>query len=164
MQIQTNSAGELEIKTKKATITFNHETKVNDVDLEGAGEYEIGSVSIEGVDDDIYIFQAEEIIFGSVDFKGKISKENLEKLSNTEILIVRLDGNVTEAVDQANQIEPNITIFAGSADVKSKLTTNGTVFENKEILKVSKSDIADQKAYFIEVKNGKEAPQDQGTV
>jgi len=164
MQIQTNKSGELEIKTKKATIALNHETKVNDVELEGAGEYEIGNVSIEGVDDDIYIFQAEEIIFGSVNFKGKISKEHLEKLSNTEILVVRLDGNVTEAVDQANQIEPNITIFAGSAEVKSKLASNGTNFDEKPVLKVSKSDIVDQKAYFIEVNNGKEAPQDQGTV
>ena len=164
MQIQTNKSGELEIKTKKAIITFNHQTKVNNVELEGAGEYEIGGVSIEGVDDDIYIFQAEEIIFGSVNFKRKISKENLEKLSNTEVLIVRFDGNVQEAVDQANQIEPNITVYVGSKEVELKLSTSSTNFEKKEMVKVTKADIADQKAFFIEVTNAKETPQNQGAV
>jgi len=164
MQIQTNKSGELEIKTKKAIITFDHQTKVNDVELEGAGEYETGGVSIEGVDDDIYIFQTEEIIFGSVNFKRKISKENLEKLSNAEILIVRLDGNVQEAVDQANQIEPNITVYAGSHEAEAKLSSSSANFEKKEMIKISKADIADQKAFFLEVKNAKETPQDQGAV
>ena len=151
MIIQKNKNNELEIKTKTAMVTFDHKTRVNDVELEGAGEYEIGGISIEGVDDDIYIFQAEELILGSVNFKSKISKEHLEKLSNAEILIVRLDGEVAQAVDQANQIEPNVLIYAGDNQAKSKITSASVAFEEKDSLKITKADIGESQAYFIEV-------------
>ena len=158
MQIQTNKNGELEVRTKKATIIFDHKTKVNDVELEGAGEYEISGVTIDGIDDDIYIFQAEDMILGSVNFKSKISKEHLEKLSNTEVLIVRLDGDVSKAVEQANQIEPNILIYAGNSEAKSKIKSSGATVADKESLKIAKADIGESQAYFIEVApNGKEA-------
>lgn len=150
MQIQTNENGELEIKTKKAVITFNSVTKVNDVELEGSGEYEIGSVAIEGVDDNIYIFKAEEILFGSINFKNKIPKEDIEKLSNTEILIVRLDGEIEQAVDQVNQIEPNVVVYAGSPEAKEKLSKTSSDFKSTELIKITKADISEQKAYFIE--------------
>lgn len=151
MQIQTNKAGELEIKTKKAVITFDSVTKVNGVELEGTGEYEIGAVAIEGIDDDIYIFKAEDILFGSINFKNKISKENAEKLSNAEILIVRLDGEIEQAVDQVNQIEPNIAVYIGSSEAKEKLSKTSSDFESAELIKITKADISEQKAYFIEI-------------
>lgn len=158
MHIQTNKNGELEIITKKATIVFDHKTKVNDVELEGSGEYEIGSVAIDGIDDDIYIFQTEDLILGSVNFKSKISKEHLEKLSNAEILIVRLDGDVSKAVEQANQIEPNILVYVGDNAAKGKIKSSGVTATDKESLKIAKADIGESQAYFIEVAtNAKEA-------
>ena len=40
----------LEIKTKSAVILIDHKITINDVSLEGAGEYEIGEVAVEGLE------------------------------------------------------------------------------------------------------------------
>ena len=158
MQIQTNKNGELEVRTKKTTVVFDHKTKVNEVELEGTGEYEIGGVVIDGIDDDIYVFQMEDMILGSVNFKGKISKEHLERLSSAEVLIVRLDGNVPQAVEQANQIEPNILVYAGDSETKSKIKSSGVTATDEEILKITKADIGESKAYFITLRQNTPQP------
>lgn len=155
MQIQKDKSGDLEIKTKSAVIIFDHEFKVNDLVLEGAGEYEAGSVSIQGIDDNTYIFQAEEVSLGFVSFKGKIAKEDVEKLSNAEVLIVRLDGDIREAVEQVGQIEPNIVIYAGGKSAKEQLKKNGVSVKEEEQIKITKSEAeAEEAAYFLEISNG----------
>lgn len=153
MQFTKNKKNEIELKTKNATVVFDHGVIVNDVTLEGAGEYEIGGVSIEGVDDNIYVFRLEDVVMGAVDFKEKISKDNLEKLSNSEILFVRLDGNVAEAIEQASQIGPKIAIYFGSKDSRDKLVSGGVDVQESENLKINRSDLEEEKAYFFESLN-----------
>ncbi len=158
MIIQKNKAGELEIKTKQATVVVDQKITVNDVELEGTGEYEIGEVAVQGIDDYIYIFQVEEITLGLIDFKQKISKENLEKLSCCGALVVRLDGDVQEAVTQAGRIEPNVIIYAGAAKAAEKLKSNGVAVRESESIKLTKVDVeSEQKPYFIEITNGADA-------
>ncbi len=155
MQVKSNKNGELEVKTKKGTITIDSKIMINDVELEGAGEYEIADISVEGVDDSTYLLIIEEIPSGIVDFKGEISKECIEKLSNIDLLIARLNGDAEKALDQVNQIEPNLVIYTGAKEVLQKLKAGGVSLSETDELKLTKSDIADeQKAYFIEA-NGK---------
>jgi len=150
MNIQKTKNNELEIKTKKAVVELNNGVKVNAVELEGEGEYEIGGISVEGVDDNIYIFKAEELVLGTVDFKKPISKENVEKLSSVEILIIRIDGSLKEVLEQVNQIEPKITIYFGSQKSKENLKGNGVVFDESDELKIAKTDLAEEdKTYFF---------------
>ena len=156
MQIQVNKAGELELKTKSAAIVFNEAVRVNGIELEGAGEYEIGGISVEGIDEGIYLFQLEDIVVGSANFKGKISKEDLERLSSAEVLVVRLDGSISEAVEQANQTDPQIIIYAGSPSARESVKASGVALEGDSSLKIVKSDLQNKRAYFIEVSNGKE--------
>ena len=154
MQIQKTKGNELEIKTKKASILFDGCVKINDVELEGAGEYEVGGVAVQGLDDNAYIFQAEDITIGFINFKGKISKEDTEKLSNADALVVRLDGDVRQAVEQVGQIEPNIAIYIGSAESKGQLKTNGVSFKEEDLIKLTKAEAeAEQTAYFVEIVN-----------
>jgi len=158
MLIQKNKAGELEIKTKQATVVVDQKITVNEVELEGPGEYEIGEIAVQGIDDYIYIFQVEEITLGLVDFKQKISKENLEKLSSCGVLVVRLNGDVQEAVAQAGRIEPNIIVYAGAAETAEKLKDNGVAVRISESIKLAKADAdSEQKPYFIEIANGADA-------
>jgi len=154
MQIQKNKSGNLEIKSKKATVVFDGKITVNDVELEGAGEYEIGEIAIEGIDDDIYIFKIEDIVLGSVNFKTKITKENIERLANCDALLVRLDGKVSEAVEQAGQIEPDLIIYAGTPRASSELKSSGVSFTKSDSIKLTKTDIGQEKAYFIELADG----------
>lgn len=151
MQILKNKDNHLEINTKKAVTTINDEILVNDVKLEGAGEYEIGEVAIEGISDDIYLCHAEDIYFALVNFKEKLSKENIEKLSSVSLLISRIDGDLQGALEQIGQIEPNINIYAGSEEDAKKLETAGITIERQENIKLSKPDLDTEKSYFIAV-------------
>lgn len=153
MQFTKNKQNEVELKTKNATVIFDHRVQVNDLILEGAGEYEIGGISIEGINDNIYIFKIEEILLGAVNFKEKISKEDIEKLSNSEVLFVRLDGDVAAAVDQASQIEPKITIYSGSTEAKTKLIASGVEVLDNPNLKITRSELEEERAYFFNLAN-----------
>ena len=158
MTIQKNKSGQIEIKTKKALIIIDEKVKINDVDLEGAGEYEIGEVAVEGIDDDTYILQAEDISIGLVNFRRKISKEIVEKLSNTSVLIAKINGHIDEMVEQVGQIEPNIIVYIGGKDEREKLEKTGAGAELVESLKISKPDITEnEKTYFIESADGERA-------
>jgi len=151
MQIFKNKENHLEIDTKKAVTIINDEILVNDIRLEGAGEYEIGEVAIEGISEDIYLCQAEDIYFALVNFKEKLSKENIEKLSSVSLLISRVDGNLQEALEQIAQIEPNINIYAGGEEDVAKIESAGVTVEKTENIKLSKSDLDTEKSYFIAV-------------
>lgn len=151
MQIKKNKKNELEVKTKRALITIGNKVIINNVELEGPGEYEIAGVSVEGVDDNIYLLNIEDIPSGLVDFKGKISKENIEKLSNVQFLIAKINGEVETALDQVNQIEPNVVVYTGSKEILPKLKSGGVNLSETEDLKLKKQDADDeQRSYFIE--------------
>ena len=151
MQIFKNKENKLEISTKKAVITINDDILVNDVKLEGAGEYEIGEVAIEGISDDIYLCQAEDIYFALVNFKGKLSKESIEKLSSVSLLISRIDGKLQDALEQIGQIEPNINIFVGDEEDAQKIESAGVTIDKTENIKLSKPDMDTEKSYFIAI-------------
>lgn len=155
MQVKKNQKNQLEIKTKKGTITIGDQVYINDVDLEGPGEYEIAGISVEGVDDSIYLLNIEDIPSGLVDFKTKISKEKIEKLSDVDFLIAKVNGETEAVIDQVNQIEPKTVVYTGSEGALQKIKSSGVSLNETEELKLTKSDIAEeQKAYFIE-SNGK---------
>lgn len=153
MQFTKNKKNEVELKTKNAVAIFDHGIFVNEIELEGAGEYEIGGISIEGISDNIYIFKVEDIVLGIVNFKEKITKTDIEKLSNSEVLIVRIDGDVTGAVEQATQIEPKITIYLGSPESKEKLASSGVEVRDLENLKITRSELEEERAYFFDLAN-----------
>ena len=156
MQFSKNKDNQLEIKTKQALIVLDDIVKINDVDLEGSGEYEIGEISVDGLDDDIYIVQTEEIPVGIVNFRCKVNKESIEKLSNVSILVAQLNGDIGNAIEQVGQIEPNIVFYVGEAGSAEKLKAGGVTCDTIDTIKIQKSDIdTDQKAYFIQASHAK---------
>lgn len=155
MNISKNKLGQIELKTKKATTVFTDKLTINGIELEGAGEYEIGEVSVEGIEDNLYIFNVEDLAIGLLDFKEKISKEQAETLSNADVLIVRVNGNFKEAAEQVNQIEPKMSIYLGSADSLSQMEKDGFTPEKTEQIKFTKNDVEiEGKSYFIELTSG----------
>lgn len=155
MHITKNKDNELEITTKKALIKLGDKVFINDVELEGEGEYEVSRVAIEGVDDSIYLITAEDVQMGLVDFKGKISKEKSEKLSDVSVLVAKLNGEIGDTIDQVNQIEPSVVVFFGTEEMKAGIRSGGFSVEEVEEVKISKADIEEgQSSYFIN-SNGK---------
>ncbi len=152
MQISKAKNGLIEIKTKAATIQIDHKIVINDVSLEGAGEYEIGEIAVEGIDDNIYICQAEEINFGMVNFIEKISKESIEKLSSVTLLFARVDQNVDAAIEQVSQIEPNLCVYLGDEASFEKLKASSVDIDKVENLKLNKKDLDEAEgSYFLEI-------------
>lgn len=155
MQISKNKQNYLEIKTKSALIVIDGKITINDVSLEGTGEYEIGEVSIEGVDDNVYVCQGDDINFAIVNFKEKIDKETIEKLSSVSLLFARVDENVDAAIEQVSQIEPNVAVYIGSTNSQNKIKSAGVDLEPKESLKLTKKDLEGaENSYFVETENG----------
>jgi len=155
MNIAKSKNGTVELKTKKATIVFNDHVAINDVNLEGAGEYEIGEISVQGIEDYLYVINAEDLTIGLLDFKCKISKEQIDTLSNADILIIRIDGDVKGAVEQVNQIEPKTAIYLGNEASFVSLEENGISIENVGQVKLTKNDSElEGKSYFIEIQSG----------
>ncbi len=152
MQISKAKDGLIEIKTKSAIILIDHKIIINDVSLEGAGEYEIGGISIEGIDDNIYICQGEDINFAMVNFIEKISKESIEKLSSVSLLFARVDQNVDAAIEQISQIEPNLCVYIGDEPSYQKIKSASIDVDKTETLKVSKKDLDEAEgSYFLEI-------------
>jgi hypothetical protein len=154
MQISKNKQDLLEIKTKSALILIDHKILVNNVSLEGAGEYEIGEITVEGLDDNIYICQGDDINFAMVNFKEKISKELIEKLSSVSLLFARVDENVDAAIEQVSQIEPNVAVYLGNKSSLGKLKASSVSLKETEILKLTKKDLEGaEDSYFFELDN-----------
>lgn len=152
MQISKNKQDLLEIQTKSATILVDHKVLINDVSLEGPGEYEIGEVAVEGIDDNIYICSADDISFALVNFKEKMSKEAIEKLSSVLLLIARVDEDVAGAIEQVGQIEPNVAIYTGNNQSKEKIKESGITFKESESIKLIKKDLEEAgESYFVEI-------------
>jgi len=108
--------------------------------IEGAGEYEVKNVFIQGVPsfhdnvegkerggNIIYVIDAEGIkICHLGDFGQKeLSEEQLEKIGDIDILMIPVGGNYTISAEEANkimsQIEPKITIPMHYQLPKSKI-------------------------------------------
>ncbi len=155
MIISVNKSGFAELKTKKASILFNGKVSINDITLEGAGEYEIGEVSVQGIEDYLYIMNSEDLTIGVLDYKCKISKEQTEALSDADILIVRINGEVKEAVEQVNQIGPKTAIYLGDEGSKVKLQETGIDFDSIDQIKLTKNDLElEGKSYFMQLNSG----------
>jgi hypothetical protein len=155
MIITVNKSGLAELKTKKASILFNGQISINDVSLEGAGEYEIGEVSVQGIEDYLYILNSEDLTIGVLDYKCKISKEQTEALSDADVLIVRINGEVKEAVEQVNQIGPKTAIYLGSEGSMAKLQAAGIDFDSTDQIKLTKNDLElEGKSFFMQLNGG----------
>ncbi|MFA5722379.1 MAG: MBL fold metallo-hydrolase [Candidatus Paceibacterota bacterium] len=97
--------------------------------LEGPGEIETGGICIEGLssfhdkkrgqekgENTIYLLESEDITICHLGDLGepKLKEETLEKVANTDILLIPVGGTYTidyeEAISFINQIEPKIII------------------------------------------------------
>lgn len=150
MQIQ-KSKNSLVIKDKSSTITFGGTTSINDVELEGAGEYEIGGTIVTGFQENSYLFDIEEISMGSVDFRKSPNEKTIERVSNVEVFVALLNGELNKANDVVSQSEPKVAIFAGSSQAAELLSKTSIKFEKIDSLKISKADLGGEepKNYFF---------------
>jgi len=132
------------IRTKSNSLKIGGKIQLDELGIDGPGEYEVGGTQVEIIDGIIQVY-AEGITLGHIK-KGKIySDQDLEALSGIDILIIGVGGGeFTEtktALAIINQIDPNIVIPMHSGNLAEFAKEEGVSVEGKDELKITKIDL-----------------------
>jgi len=145
MEIKSKGDDRFEIKTKSATITTGEMVKVNEVELAGPGEYEVGDTNVLGFPPSVYLISSEELKLAYLDrISSSLNDEQIEQLSEPDILMIPCGGQgslpAKDAERMVSLIDPKLVIpmLGDVSAFAKKLATN---FETVSSLKVSKSSL-----------------------
>ena len=155
MQI-TKLPNQYQIKTKAAQISLDDKIQINDVVLDGPGEYEVADVQAQGEKVGTFIFQSEDIKIGYLNHINKpLTDEELEKVDDVDVLLVPVgEGNLSfsEATKIVNQIEPKIVIPIFCSDPEAFVKQAGWPSQIVEVLKISSSTLPSGETKAVVVK------------
>jgi len=150
MTINFKGGGVFEIKCKEGTIVTGEKIKINNFELPGPGEYEVGGISAEHVDG-IFIFSAEDMNFVYLSRKKILNNTELEKVEGTDILFLPVGKiiDIKNALELANQIGPKIVVpmYYDSIDELKKI--EGITPEILDQLKISKNILPQEERKII---------------
>ncbi len=140
MQIEYFGEGKFRIKSQKAQIVIDQETKINDFVISNSGEYEVAGIRLEVVNS-IIILEVDGVVLAHLDKRKKLlSNEELELLENVDILFVPVGaGDVfdpKEALAVIKEIEPKIVIPMHYNDISNFTKLEGIKPEELDELKL----------------------------
>ncbi|MBI2263119.1 MBL fold metallo-hydrolase [Candidatus Berkelbacteria bacterium] len=158
MEIRFLGEGDFEIKSGENLIKTGQTTAVNDVSLDGPGEYEIARIMVLGFNPQIFLFKTEAlnlVHLGKLD--RPLTDAELEHLNNVDILIVSLEGGSKKALELINQIEPKIVIPASfsppnggpSGELESFCKEEGGCEPAMNVLRVSKGSLPEEERKVV---------------
>ncbi len=136
------------IKTQKTKIVFNETSLIDDFEIPGDGEYEVGGVQAE-VFNGIYTFYVEgmQIVFIKHD-KKQFSQTEVKKLGDINILFLPVAGKDTmdtkSALKLISDIEPEIVIPIYYDDLSSFTKEEGINAKEVGELKINKEDLSSE--------------------
>lgn len=115
MVIIAKADDRFEIKTKTSTIVAGETVSINDVELAGPGEYEIGDCKVLGIPPSVYLIEIEELKIAYLDrLASMLSERQIEQLSEPDILFVPTGAKGTLDSKSAERlvalIDPKIVI------------------------------------------------------
>ncbi|TSC92807.1 MAG: Zn-dependent hydrolase of the beta-lactamase fold-like protein [Candidatus Berkelbacteria bacterium Licking1014_7] len=153
MNISWMSEDRFRIKDKKATVVTGEKIKINDIYLEGPGEFEVANVECYGVAKNLYALELEDL---KIAFIGKVKKEpsekELEKLGEIDILIIWVGGQNGFGIDKAKKImselEPKI-IIPWDGQGLGKFCAENKCEPAIDLLKIRKSDLAEETKIIV---------------
>lgn len=154
MIIKKQSENHWQIKTTKATISFNDSTSINDFTIPGDGEYEVGGVEAELFDGVLSLYLENiQIVFLDHNKKQFTSAE-IKKMGEVNILFVPLAGENTmdtkAALKLISDIDPQIVIPVYYKDLSEFTKDEGVNTEEVDELKINKDDLSiEQRKVYI---------------
>lgn len=157
MIITYSGEGKFEIKTRQAKILTGDKIKINDFEIPGSGEYEIGEIQTEVIDG-ITIFRSEGISLSYLDKRKKaIEEKELERMSDIDILFIPVGGgevfDAKEASAAIAEIEPKIVVPMHYKDIAQFTKVEGATGEPQDSLKISKDSLPEDERQVIVLKN-----------
>ena len=147
------------IKTKTLTAKIGQKIQLGELEITGPGEYEVGGVQIETIDDIIEVY-AEGICIGHIQKGRVLSDSDLEKLNGIDILLIGVGGGefseTKTALQVIAQIEPTIVIPmysqnppASGAGLAEFAKEEGVATEGREELKISKAELPSEERQVV---------------
>ncbi len=145
-----------EFKTKNGNVLLNNTVKIDNEEINDSGEYEIGGIEVE-IMGDIKIIRTEGMAIGYLyNCKKSLTEEELEFLSNIDILLVPIGDDkvfsAKEAVDAVSNIEPRIVIPMHFQDLSEFCKGEGNCGEPQDNLKITRDKLPQEERQIIVLK------------
>jgi hypothetical protein len=146
-------ADKFEFKAKNGTVILDKSIKIGEQEISDSGEYEIGGIEVE-IMGDIKIFRTESMTITYLyNRKKALSEEELQSLSNIDILLIPVGGaevfSAKEAIDAVSNIEPRIVIPMHYQDLGEFCKGEGNCSEPQDSLKISKDKLPQEERQII---------------
>lgn len=135
----------LVIKTTKTNIILDDKICIGEIDILGAGEFEVSGVFVYGLSKKLYSFRAEAMLIVYFEPNQEDIDKNLDGLSDTEVLILKNGkGDISKEVSQTlSRLEPKIVVPLGFADTSILTKSEGQVIE-EATYKITKTDLPEE--------------------
>ncbi len=140
------------IKTKGKTVRIGEKISLGDFKIDTPGEYEIGGIQVETIDNIIEIISEKMTIAWMK--KAKVLSDNqLERLNGIDVLLIGIGGGeFTEtkiAMDVINQIDPRLVIPMYSNNLESFTKEEGISTEGQDQFKFDESDLPSEERKVV---------------
>lgn len=140
MEISCGKEG-LVLKNAKDEILLGETPKVNGVNLNGKGEYEVGGVSARGLSENCYFFTVSGTGLTFLRFEEALSPSDLEIVSQSDILLLSLEKTGKEKfsklVNVVSQVDPRLLVVSDHENSSSFVKTLGVKEETLSQVKVT---------------------------
>jgi hypothetical protein len=142
MQITLLNRETIEIKSKNATVVAGNQSKINNVELMGPGEYEIGGVEVFGISNHIYVFRVEDINIAFLySINRPLTQQENEALTDVSMVILpvgegSLDTKTASQIIKA--LEPSVVIPYQGSDMTEFCQAAGVCQEPISVYKINK--------------------------
>lgn len=149
MLITWSGSTSVEIKTKNATVKTGEKIYINDIELSGAGEFEVSGVEAFGNQKGVFRFRIEDVSVAYLDnIKEDLSNEELDELSDVSIVIIPIGSpdylDEKKASNIIKSIEPKIVIPVGLPDRIKFCEMIGGCEEIQDSFKITKQELSQE--------------------
>lgn len=148
-----------EFKTKFGEVILDNSIKIGTQEIRDSGEYEIGGIEVE-IMGNIKIFRTEGMVIAYLyNSKKTLSEEELEFLSNIDILFIPVGGvdvySAKEAIEAVSNIEPRIVIPMHFQNLTEFCKGEGNCSEPQDNLKITKDKLPQEERQIVVLKSQK---------
>lgn len=142
MLVQSLDSWTLQFKTKNAVMTVGAELEIGSVKIDGPGEFDVASISVQGLRGDgqtIYAIQVEDVNVCVFPLRPQVlTSDQVEQIGTVDVAVVPVlkDKPVSETMTLINSLEPKLVIVLGDGEIA---TLKGLVQSEESVLKLFKT-------------------------
>ena len=146
MTITWQGGEKFTVRTKNAVVKIGETVKINDFEIQGEGEYEVGGVECQGMIDNIFVFTFGDIRLAYLNNLKRALRENeTELIGEIDILLAPSCDSVKQNIQN---LEPKIAIPYNFENL-DKFCKDFSCPEPIDRIKIKKSDLPEKTEIVI---------------